>query len=95
MEVIAMNKTELIAALAGKAELSKKDAEKALNAFVEVVSDAMKAGDKVQLVGFGTFESKQRPARTARNPRTGEAVKIAASKTVSFKVGKALKDSLK
>jgi len=90
-----MNKTELIAALAGKAELSKKDAEKALNAFVEVVSDAMKAGDKVQLVGFGTFESKQRPARTARNPRTGEAVKIAASKTVSFKVGKALKDSLK
>ncbi|MBO4925445.1 MAG: HU family DNA-binding protein [Clostridia bacterium] len=90
-----MNKTELVAALAGKAELSKKDAEKALNAFVEVVSDAMKAGDKVQLVGFGTFESKDRPARTARNPRTGEAVKIPASKAVSFKVGKALKDSLK
>ena len=90
-----MNKTELVAALAGKAELSKKDAEKALNAFVEVVSDAMKAGDKVQLVGFGTFESKNRPARTARNPRTGEAVKIPASKAVSFKVGKALKDSLK
>ena len=90
-----MNKTELVAALAGKAELSKKDAEKALNAFVEVVTDAMKAGDKVQLVGFGTFESKDRPARTARNPRTGEAVKIPASKAVSFKVGKALKDSLK
>ena len=90
-----MNKTELVAALAGKAELSKKDAEKALNAFVEVVSDAMKAGDKVQLVGFGTFESKNRPARTARNPRTGESVKIPASKAVSFKVGKALKDSLK
>ena len=90
-----MNKTELVAALAGKAELSKKDAEKALNAFVEVVSDAMKAGDKVQLVGFGTFESKDRPARTARNPRTGESVKIPASKAVSFKVGKALKDSLK
>ena len=90
-----MNKNELVTALAGKAELSKKDAEKALNAFVEVVSDAMKAGDKVQLVGFGTFESKDRPARTARNPRTGEAVKIPASKAVSFKVGKALKDSLK
>lgn len=90
-----MNKTELVAALAGKAELSKKDAEKALNAFVEVVTDAMKAGDKVQLVGFGTFESKDRPARTARNPRTGESVKIPASKAVSFKVGKALKDSLK
>lgn len=90
-----MNKTELVAALAGKAELSKKDAEKALNAFVEVVTDAMKAGDKVQLVGFGTFESKNRPARTARNPRTGESVKIPASKAVSFKVGKALKDSLK
>lgn len=90
-----MNKTELITALAAKAELSKKDAEKAVNAFVDVVSDAMKAGGKVQLVGFGTFESKDRPARTARNPRTGEAVEIAASKTVSFKVGKALKDSLK
>ncbi len=90
-----MNKTELVAALAGKAELSKKDAEKALNAFVEVVTDAMKAGDKVQLVGFGTFESKNRPARTARTPRTGESVKIPASKAVSFKVGKALKDSLK
>lgn len=90
-----MNKTELIAALASKAELSKKDAEKAVSAFVDVVSEAMKAGDKVQLVGFGTFESKDRPARTARNPRTGEAVEIAASKTVSFKVGKALKDSLK
>ena len=95
MEVIIMNKTELIAALASKAELSKKDAEKAVSAFVDVVSEAMKAGDKVQLVGFGTFESKDRPARTARNPRTGEAVEIAASKTVSFKVGKALKDSLK
>ena len=82
-----MNKSELINALADKTQLSKKNAEKALNAFVEVVTDAMKAGDKVQLVGFGTFESKDRPARTARNPRTGESVKIPASKAVSFKVG--------
>ena len=89
-----MNKSELIVALAQKAELSKKDAEKALSAFVEVVTEAMKAGEKVQLVGFGTFESKERPARVARNPRTGEEITIAASKTASFKVGKALKDSI-
>ena len=89
-----MNKSELIVALAQKAELSKKDAEKALGAFVEVVTETLKAGDKVQLVGFGTFEAKGRPARVARNPRTGEPIKIAASKTASFKVGKALKDSL-
>ena len=89
-----MNKSELVAALAQKAELSKKDAEKALSAFVDVVTEALKNGDKVQLVGFGTFESKARPARTARNPRTGEAIEIAASKTAAFKVGKALKDSL-
>ena len=90
-----MNKSELIAALAQKAELSKKDAEKALSAFVDVVTDALKNGDKVQLVGFGTFESKVRPARIARNPRTGEEIKIEATKTASFKVGKALKDSIK
>ncbi|MBE5787815.1 MAG: HU family DNA-binding protein, partial [Clostridiales bacterium] len=66
-----MNKAELIVALAQKAELTKKDAEKALSAFVEVVTEQLKAGEKVQLVGFGTFESKERPARTARNPRTG------------------------
>ena len=89
-----MNKSELIVALAQKTDLSKKDAEKALNAFVEVVSETLKAGDKVQLVGFGTFEAKNRPARTARNPRTGEEIQIAASKTASFKVGKALKDSV-
>ena len=83
-----MNKSELIAALAAKAELSKKDAEKALGAFVDVVTEALKNGDKVQLVGFGTFESKERPART------GEEIKIEASKTASFKVGKALKDSI-
>jgi len=89
-----MNKSELIVALAQKAELSKKDAEKALAAFVEVVTEQLKAGEKVQLVGFGTFESKERPARTARNPRTGEEITIAASKTASFKVGKALKDGI-
>lgn len=94
LEVTFMNKSELVVALAQKAELSKKDAEKAVNAFVEVVTETLKAGDKVQLVGFGTFESKDRPARTARNPRTGEELKIAASKTAAFKVGKALKDSL-
>ena len=89
-----MNKSELIVALAQKVDLTKKDAEKALNAFVDVVTDALKAGEKVQLVGFGTFETKDRPARTARNPRTGEEIEIAASKTASFKVGKALKDTV-
>lgn len=89
-----MNKSELIVALAQKAEISKKDAEKVIAAFVDVVTETLKAGDKVQLVGFGTFESKERPARTARNPRTGEEIEIAASKTASFKVGKALKDSI-
>lgn len=72
-----MNKTELIAALAEKAEVSKKDAEKVLNAFVETVQDAVKADDKVQLVGFGTFESKARAAREGKNPQTGEVIKIA------------------
>ena len=89
-----MNKSELIVALAQKAELSKKDAEKALSAFLEVVTEQLKAGEKVQLVGFGTFEAKERPARVARNPRTGEEITIAASKAASFKVGKALKDSI-
>ena len=94
LEVNIRNKSELVVALAQKAELSKKDAEKALSAFVEVVSETLKAGDKVQLVGFGTFEAKARPARTARNPRTGEEIQIEASKTAAFKAGKALKDSL-
>ena len=71
-----MNKTELVAALAAKTELSKKDAEKALNAVVETITEALKAGDKVALVGFGTFEAKERPARVARNPRTGEEIKV-------------------
>ena len=90
-----MNKTELIAALAEKAEVSKKDAEKVLNAFVETVQEAVKADDKVQLVGFGTFESKARAARDGKNPQTGEVIKIAACKVPSFKAGKAFKDLLK
>jgi len=90
-----MNKTELIAALAEKAEVSKKDAEKVLNAFIETVQDTVKADDKVQLVGFGTFESKARAARDGKNPQTGEAIKIAACKVPAFKAGKAFKDMLK
>ena len=90
-----MNKTELVAALAEKAEVSKKDAEKVLNAFVETVQDAVKADDKVQLVGFGTLESKARAARDGKNPQTGEAIKIAACKVPAFKAGKAFKDLLK
>lgn len=89
-----MNKTELIAAMAEKSELSKKDAEKALTAFVDAVSDALKEGDKVQLVGFGTFEVKARAARTGINPQTKEPVEIKASKVPAFKPGKALKDAL-
>ena len=87
-----MNKTEFIAAVAEKAEISKKDSEKALKAFVDVVAEQLKAGDKVQLVGFGTFEVVDRPAREGRNPKTGETMKIAASKAPKFKAGKALKD---
>ena len=89
-----MNKTELIAAMAEKSELTKKDAEKALAAFLESVEGALKKGDKVQLVGFGTFEVKQRAARTGINPQTKKPVKIAASKAPSFKAGKAFKDAL-
>ena len=89
-----MNKGELVAALAAKTELSKKDSEAALNALVDVIGDTIAKGEKVQLIGVGTFESKARPARTARNPRTGEEVKIAASKAPAFKAGKALKDKV-
>ena len=84
-----MNKTELIAAVAEKAELSKKDAEKAMKAFTELVK-----GEKIQLVGFGTFEVSERPEREGRNPKTGEAMTIAASRTPKFKAGKALKDQV-
>ena len=87
-----MNRTELVAAMAEKTQLSKKDAEAALKAFVDVVSEEMKKGEKVQLVGFGTFEVSERAAREGRNPQTGETMTIAASKSPKFKAGKALKD---
>ena len=89
-----MNKTELIAAVAEKAEISKKDSEKALKAFVDVVTEQLKAGDKVQVVGFGTFEVSERAAREGRTPQTGETMKIAACKAPKFKAGKALKDAI-
>ena len=87
-----MNKTDLVAAVAQKAEISKKDAEKAVNAVTAAITDAMCSGDKVQLVGFGTFEVRTRDARKGKNPRTGEVINIAASKVPAFKAGKALKD---
>ena len=89
-----MNKTELIAAVAEKAELSKKDAEKAVAAVFASIEDALKAGDKVQLIGFGTFEIRERAARTGINPQTKATIKIAASKTPVFKAGKAFKDAV-
>ena len=89
-----MNKTELIAAIANAAELSKKDAEKALNATVEAIADALAKNDKIQLVGLGSFETKERAAREGRNPRTGETVKFPAKKVPVFKAGKALKDKV-
>lgn len=89
---LIMNKTELVAAVAEQAGLSKKDAEAAVKAFTDVVAEALKAGDKIQLVGFGTFEVSERAAREGRNPRTGETMTIEASKTPKFKAGKALKD---
>ena len=90
-----MNKTELIAAIAEKAELSIKDAEKALAAFIESVEGALAKNDKVQLVGFGTFEVKTRAARKGRNPRTKQEITIPASKAPAFKAGKAFKDAIK
>lgn len=89
-----MNKTELVAAIAEKTGLSKKDSEKAVKAFTEVVSEELKKGEKIQLVGFGTFEVADRPAREGRNPRTGETMPIPASKAPKFKAGKALKDAV-
>ena len=89
-----MNKTELINAVAAKAEISKKDAEKALAAVLGSIEDALKAGDKVQLIGFGTFEVKERAARTGHNPKTGAAIEIAAAKVPSFKAGAGLKKSV-
>ena len=87
-----MNKAELVAAIAAKTELSKKDSEKALKAFIDVVAEELKKGETVQLVGFGTFEVAKRAAREGRNPQTGKSMKIAASKAPKFKAGKALKD---
>ena len=89
-----MNKTEIVAAMAEAAGLSKKDAEKALKAFTDIVAEELKAGGKVQLVGFGTFEVSERAAREGRNPQTGEVMKIKASKAPRFKAGKALKDAV-
>ena len=89
-----MNKTELVAAIAANAELSKKDSEKALKAFIDVVTEELKKGEKVQLVGFGTFEVSERPARDGINPRTKQTIKIPASKAPKFKAGKALKDTV-
>ena len=87
-----MNKSELVAAMSEKSELSKKDVEKALKAFTDVVAEELKKGEKIQLVGFGTFEVSERAARTGLNPRTKETIEIAASKAPKFTAGKALKD---
>ena len=89
-----MNKNEFVTAIAEKSGLTKKGAEAALNAYTEVVTDALKAGDSVQLIGFGTFEVRERAARQGRNPHTGEAIEIAAAKAPAFKPGKALKDAI-
>ncbi len=89
-----MNKTDLIAAVAQKSELSKKDAEKAVNAFIATVTDSLKAGEKVQMVGFGVFEVKNREARKGHNPMTGAEIDIPASKAPVFKAGKAFKEAL-
>ena len=89
-----MNKMELVSAMADKTGLSKKDAEAALKAFTDVVAEELKKGDKIQLVGFGTFEASERAARTGRNPQTGKEMTIPASKAPKFKAGKALKDSV-
>ncbi len=89
-----MNKSELVDAMAKKAGISKKDAEAALGAFTDTVAAALKKGDKVQLVGFGTFEVAKRAAREGKNPQTGEKIKIAACKAPKFKAGKALKDTV-
>ena len=89
-----MNKTELIAAVAEKTDLSKKDADAAVTAVLGAITDALKAGDKIQLVGFGTFEVRNRAAKQGRNPRTGETMTVPASKVPAFKAGKALKDAV-
>jgi DNA-binding protein HU-beta len=89
-----LNKGELITCVAEKAELSKKDADKVVAAVLDCITDTLVAGDKVQIIGFGTFEVRARAARVGRNPKTGEELKIAASKVPAFKAGKALKDKV-
>lgn len=89
-----MNKADLVAAVAEKAGISKKDSEKAVNAAFDAITDALVAGDKVQLVGFGAFETKERSARIGRNPKTKEEIQIPASRVPAFKAGKALKDAI-
>ena len=89
-----MNKTELIGEVAGKTGMTKKDAEKVVNAFFDTVEGALKSGDKVQLIGFGTFEVRERKARKGRNPQTGKEIDIPATKVPAFKAGKALKNAL-
>lgn len=89
-----MNKTELVAAVAQKSAISKKDSEAAVNAVFEAITEALAAGDKVQLVGFGSFETKDRPARIGRNPKTREEIEIPANRAPAFKAGKALKDAV-
>ena len=89
-----MNKTELISAISEKSELTKVDTEKALKAFIDTVTDELKNGGKVQLVGFGTFEVGERAERQGRNPKTGEAITIPASKSPKFKAGRSLKDTI-
>ena len=89
-----MNKTELVNAVALKSELTKKDAEKAVSAVLDAIKEAVAAGDKVQLIGFGTFEVKDRAAKAGRNPATGEAIEIPASKQIKFSAGKTFKDKV-
>ena len=90
-----MNKTEMIIALAERTNLPKRDAEKALTGFLDLLTESLVNGEKVQLVGFGTFEVKERAARTARNPRTGESLEVGPSRAPVFKAGKSLKDAVK
>jgi len=94
-EVKIVNKTELVSIVSEKAGLSKKDADAAISATISAITEALKKDDKVALVGFGTFEVRARAERMGKNPQTGEAIKIAASKVPAFKAGKALKDALK
>src|SRR5699024_1765893 len=94
-EVTVMNKSDLVTAVAEKSELSKKDAAKAVDAVLESITDSLQEGEKVQLIGFGNFEVRERAARKGRNPQTGEEIEIPASKVPAFKAGKALREAVK